>query len=299
MKVEIAAKMIAQRPFKNFGAARTVSDESTTKTGKKSSRLPFGEKIVQTAVDMWSGYEAVDALVAKCEQLGKPLAEEISKWGCDVFGAAKTGELEMVSLDDDIDSQRDSGIGTPSSKAASMNGEAGEDDLRTATQTRQNRQTKFLKKPAMMNDDITLKDYQVVGLNWLALLYKHKLSCILADDMGLGKTCQVIAFLAHLAEIGVSGPHLVIVPPSTLENWLREFQLFCPNLVVEPYYGMYLVLFATTTLLTFPKGSQSERAEAAEQILDQRDQVNVVVSTYEFAAKPEDNRFMRRLKPEV
>jgi len=46
-------------------------------------------------------------------------------------------------------------------------------------------------------------------------------------------------------------------------------------------------------------GSQAERAETAERILDERDQINVVVSTYEFAAKPEDNRFMRRLKPEV
>jgi SWI/SNF-related matrix-associated actin-dependent regulator of chromatin subfamily A containing DEAD/H box 1 len=48
-----------------------------------------------------------------------------------------------------------------------------------------------------------------------------------------------------------------------------------------------------------PVGSQAERAETAERILDERDQINVVVSTYEFAAKPEDNRFMRRLKPEV
>ena len=239
IKLEVAAKMIAQRPFKNLNAAREVSDGSTTKTGKKSSKVPIGEKIIQTAVDMWSGYEAVDALVAKCEQLGKPLAEEISKWGFDVFGAAKTGELEMVSFDDESDSQRDSGIGTPSSKAASINGEAGEDDIKTTTQSRHSRQNKFLKQPAMMSDDIMLKDYQLIGLNWLALLYKHKLSCILADDMGLGKTCQVIAFLSHLAEIGVSGPHLVIVPPSTLENWLREFQFFCPNLVVEPYYGMY------------------------------------------------------------
>jgi SWI/SNF-related matrix-associated actin-dependent regulator 1 of chromatin subfamily A len=239
IKVDVAAKMIAQRPFKNLNAAREVSDGSTTKSGKKSNKAPIGEKIIQTAVDMWSGYEAVDALVAKCEQLGKPLAEEISRWGFDVFGAAKTGELEMVSFDDETDSQRDSGIGTPSSQAASTNGEAGEDDIKTATQSRHSRQNKFLKQPAMMSDDITLKDYQLVGLNWLALLYKHKLSCILADDMGLGKTCQVIAFLSHLAETGVSGPHLVIVPPSTLENWLREFQFFCSNLVVEPYYGNY------------------------------------------------------------
>lgn len=252
IKVEVAAIMIAQRPFKNLDAARKVSDGSSTKTGKKSSKLPIGEKIIQSAVDMWSGYEAVDALVAKCEQLGKPLAEEISKWGFDVFGAAKTGELEIVCLDEDNDSQRDSGIGTPSSKAASMNGDAAEDDIKTVTQSRYYRQSKFLKKPAMMNEDITLKDYQVVGLNWLALLYKHKLSCILADDMGLGKTCQVIAFLSHLAEIGVSGPHLVIVPPSTLENWLREFQLFCPSLVVEPYYGTYLNLFLLYCIADIP-----------------------------------------------
>jgi SWI/SNF-related matrix-associated actin-dependent regulator 1 of chromatin subfamily A len=239
IKVDIAAKMIARRPFKNLNAAREVSDVTTTKSGKKSNKAPIGEKIVQTAVDMWSGYEAVDALVARCEQLGKPLTEEISKWGFDVFGAAKMGELEMVSFDDDSESQRDSGIGTPSSKAASTNGEAAEDDIKTATQSRHSRQNKFLKQPAMMSDDIMLKDYQLVGLNWLALLYKHRLSCILADDMGLGKTCQVIAFLSHLAETGVSGPHLVIVPPSTLENWLREFQFFCPNLVVEPYYGIY------------------------------------------------------------
>jgi SWI/SNF-related matrix-associated actin-dependent regulator of chromatin subfamily A containing DEAD/H box 1 len=52
-------------------------------------------------------------------------------------------------------------------------------------------------------------------------------------------------------------------------------------------------------LLTFFIGSQAERAEIADRILDERDQINVVVSTYEFAAKPEDNKFMRRLKPEV
>jgi SWI/SNF-related matrix-associated actin-dependent regulator 1 of chromatin subfamily A len=242
IKVEVAAMMIAQRPFKDLDAARNVSDGTTTKAGKRSTKQPIGEKIVQTSIDMWSGYEAVDALVAKCEQLGKPLAEEIAKWGFNVFGASKAGELEMTSLEDDNESQRDSGIGTPSSKAGSANGEGGEEDIKSTAKPRQNRQAMFLKKPTIMSDEITLKDYQLVGLNWLALLYKHKLSCILADDMGLGKTCQVIAFLSHLAETGIPGPHLVIVPPSTLENWLREFQLFCPNLVVEPYYGMYFLV---------------------------------------------------------
>ena len=58
-------------------------------------------------------------------------------------------------------------------------------------------------------------------------------------------------------------------------------------------------LFSLNNQLIIFIGSQAERAEAAERILDERGQINVVVSTYEFAAKQEDNRFMRRLRPDV
>jgi SWI/SNF-related matrix-associated actin-dependent regulator 1 of chromatin subfamily A len=37
----------------------------------------------------------------------------------------------------------------------------------------------------------------------------------------------------------------------------------------------------------------------AEQILEHRDGINVIVTTYDMAAKKEDNKFMRRLKPDV
>lgn len=230
----VAETMLEARPFKTLDAARSVSNAKQLKSGKRSARAPVGEKIVDNAMDMFSGYEAVDALVAKCGELGKPLAEEMGKWGLDVFGAAKTGELEVVSFEDDADSLRDSGIGSPSS-AASAN-EDNEDEVKVAVRRKKNIND-LIKKPQIMAPDLELKDYQIVGLNWLALLYRHKLSCILADEMGLGKTCQVISFLSHLAEIGNTGPHLVIVPGSTLENWLREFQRFSPQLVVEPYYG--------------------------------------------------------------
>ncbi|KFY88131.1 hypothetical protein V500_06545 [Pseudogymnoascus sp. VKM F-4518 (FW-2643)] len=271
IKADVAEFFLSKRPFGTLDSAREVSNAKETKTGKQSARAPIGDRIVDTSMSMMSGYEAVDALVATCSELGKPLTEEMTRWGFDVNGAAKGGELEMVSLEEDL---HDSGLGTPSSKSTS---EVGDDDVRAVSKKGKN---KFLKKPEKMASTLVLKDYQLVGLNWLALLYKYKLSCILADDMGLGKTCQVIAFLSHLAEVGETGPHLVIVPPSTLENWLREFANFAPELVVEPYYG-----------------SQKERQEIAERILDARDEVNVVVSTYEFAAKKEDNKFMRRLKP--
>ncbi|CAG8481158.1 5322_t:CDS:2, partial [Racocetra fulgida] len=44
-----------------------------------------------------------------------------------------------------------------------------------------------------------LREYQHVGLDWLASLYNNGLNGILADEMGLGKTIQTIALLAHLA----------------------------------------------------------------------------------------------------
>ncbi|KAH6675494.1 family helicase/ATPase-like protein [Halenospora varia] len=277
---EIAEIMLAPRPFKNLDAARTVENTKTLKSGKKSARAPIGNKIVDTALDMFVGYEAIDVLVSTCESLGKPLAEEMGKWGFDVFGASKDGELEFTSLEDDAESLRDSGIGSPSSGNASPRN--ADDDIRPATVPRKRSNVTFLKKPDMMAEDTVLKDYQVVGLNWLALMYRHKLSCILADEMGLGKTCQVIAFLSHLVETGNSGPHLVVCPGSTLENWLRECNRFAPQLMVEPYHGL-----------------QKERAEMAEAILENRSQINVVVTTYDMAAKKEDNKFMRRLKPDV
>jgi SWI/SNF-related matrix-associated actin-dependent regulator 1 of chromatin subfamily A len=37
----------------------------------------------------------------------------------------------------------------------------------------------------------------------------------------------------------------------------------------------------------------------ADQILENRDRIHVVVTTYDMAAKKEDNKFMRRLRPDV
>ena len=64
-----------------------------------------------------------------------------------------------------------------------------------------------------------LRIYQIDGVNWLISLYKAGINGILADEMGLGKTIQTIAFLAYLREQeGIKGPHLIVVPKSTLGN---------------------------------------------------------------------------------
>lgn len=45
----------------------------------------------------------------------------------------------------------------------------------------------------------TMREYQHIGLDWLATIYMRRLNGILADEMGLGKTIQTIALLAYLA----------------------------------------------------------------------------------------------------
>ena len=263
---ETANIILSYRPFANLENVRQISSEtsSSTKTGKKrTTKKRIGDKIVETCLDMWTGYEAVDNLVTQCEALGGPVAEEMKKWGFDVYGAAKSGELEMTSLQNNAGSTearkgtnrqtsvRDSGIGTPSSSPEALKEDEPGEDIRDGNKSRAGRPKadNFIGQPAVMSPGITLKDYQLVGLNWLALLFQQKLSCILADEMGLGKTCQVIAFLSHLLEKGITGPHLIVVPGSTLENWLREFRRFCPSLVVEPYYGAYAASAMSHVLL--------------------------------------------------
>lgn len=261
---EVLGLILSHRPFPSITAIRQLSIESTTttKAGKVSTKKKnVGERFVDVCEEMLTGYTAIDALVGQCEALGKPVTMEMKAWGFNAFGG-RDGELELVDIEA---GSHDSGIGTPTSSTG--------DDL-----SRQ-----LLRQPKCMSEELVMKDYQITGLNWLALLFSRKLSCILADDMGLGKTCQVIAFISHLVETGISkGRHLVIVPGSTLENWLREFQTFSPGLRVEPYYG-----------------SQAERQEAQEAIESEIEQINVIVTTYDMAWKKDDAKFLRHLKPVV
>ncbi|RAL12281.1 uncharacterized protein BO97DRAFT_65041 [Aspergillus homomorphus CBS 101889] len=274
---DVAQHVISCRPFRSLDEVRAVpapvKEEAKPKgaRGRKTPK-PIGDKIVDKCIDMWVGYDAVDSLVARCEALGKPIATEMKKWGVDIFGK-KDGELELVSIEPRDSQSHDSGIGTPASQRSDEDSDGPASGGVALT-----RKGRFISQPGIMRDDLKMKNYQVVGINWLALLFEHELSCILADDMGLGKTCQVIAFLAHLFEKGFKGPHLIVVPASTIENWLREFQKFCPTLSVMPYYA-----------------GQAERAEIRETIEDNRDSINVVITTYTIAKGKVDAHFLRNM----
>lgn len=139
-------------------------------------------------------------------------------------------------------------------------------------------------QPTNLNEALSLKPYQLIGLNWLCLMHKEGLNGILADEMGLGKTCQTIAFLAHLLQNNSKQLHLIIVPPSTLDNWVRELSVWCPSF----YFTVY-------------QGSIEERRHMRFEILNNKFEqpLNAILTTYSLLfSTNEDKAFFRKLKLE-
>lgn len=74
---------------------------------------------------------------------------------------------------------------------------------------------------------VELRDYQLIGFQWLARLAEWGAGACLADDMGLGKTVQALAVVVSRA---ASGPTLVLAPTSVCTNWIEESNRFAPTL---------------------------------------------------------------------
>jgi len=283
-KEEEIRSILEHRPFRSLTVVEKLHvDLRKLDNGKKARKpkITFGQRLADAARDMWNAYETIDKVVQACETRGKPIVNGMTAWGVNVFGASTDGEVTITNLEGN-DRSRDSGYQSP----RSSNGSESEREPMSKAVNRNvpGKRGKLLTKPAIMNDDIELKDYQVVGLNWLNLLWRNGISGILADDMGLGKTCQVIAFLSHLKETGAQAPHVVIVPGSTLENWAREFEHFSREINFDIYYG-----------------SQGERAELQDMILDkiQAGETDVILTTYDLAFKKQDNVFLRKCRPQM
>ncbi|GAV64761.1 SNF2_N domain-containing protein/Helicase_C domain-containing protein [Cephalotus follicularis] len=123
---------------------------------------------------------------------------------------------------------------------------------------------RVLRQPSMLRAGI-LRDYQLVGLQWMLSLYNNKLNGILADEMGLGKTVQVMALVAYLMEFkGNYGPHLIIVPNAVLVNWKSELHTWLPSVSCIYYVG-----------------GKDQRSKLFSQEVSAM-KFNVLVTTYEF-----------------
>ncbi|KAM3197646.1 hypothetical protein ACQJBY_072988 [Aegilops geniculata] len=126
--------------------------------------------------------------------------------------------------------------------------------------------THLLVQPSCINGQ--MRDYQLAGLNWLIRLYENGINGILADEMGLGKTLQTISLMGYLHEFrGITGPHMVVAPKSTLGNWMNEIARFCPILRAVKFLG-----------------NPDERNHIREKLL-QPGKFDVCVTSFEMAIK--------------
>ena len=84
----------------------------------------------------------------------------------------------------------------------------------------------------------TLRPYQEIGLKWLWTNVAKGFGVCMADDMGLGKTIQVISLLLKMKEENkLKKPVLVICPTTLMGNWMKELQMFAPELDTVIYHG--------------------------------------------------------------
>jgi len=105
-----------------------------------------------------------------------------------------------------------------------------DEELLSDLNTAKNNVISFDESPAYIKSG-KLRDYQIRGLNWMISLYENGINGILADEMGLGKTLQTISLLGYMKHFrNVSGPHMILVPKSTLANWMNEFKKWCPTI---------------------------------------------------------------------
>lgn len=96
---------------------------------------------------------------------------------------------------------------------------------------------KLNKQPLFIKNG-ELRDFQLTGLNWMAFLWSRNENGILADEMGLGKTVQTVAFLSWLIYARrQNGPHLVVVPLSTMPAWQDTFEKWAPDVNCVYYLG--------------------------------------------------------------
>ncbi|KAL7820402.1 helicase [Trichoderma aethiopicum] len=257
MKEDLLKPIIDKRPFADLMQARKVSVNK--KPGaRKSARISIGETVVDAVEVFMDAVTAIDQVVAKCEIKGQAVKGVVESWDLNMFGQNKRSTRSTPS-DDDAPL-------TPTSLSS----------------------TKYSKplvprQPQMMDGHCVMKPFQLYGLNWMSVLYNYDIGCILADEMGLGKTCQVISFICHLVEEDEKNPkdrrpwpNLIVVPPSTYNNWLGEFKKFAPDLSVIGY-----------------RGSQTERAEIAYEVENDPEAYHVVLATYSQINSEEDIAAMR------
>ncbi|KAK7934480.1 hypothetical protein WMY93_005376 [Mugilogobius chulae] len=225
-----------------------------TETGKvlQGTDAPKSSQL-EAWLEMNPGYEVAPR--SDSEESGSEFEEEEEEEASKVEGEEKKKLVKMMCLSakQDVDDEYSVDTGTTCSQS-SYYGVA-------------HAVTEKVDKQSSLLINGTLKHYQIQGLEWLVSLYNNNLNGILADEMGLGKTIQTIGLITYLMEYKrLNGPYLIIVPLSTLSNWVYELDKWAPSIVKIAY-----------------KGTPGLRRGLVPQLRSGK--FNVLLTTYEYIIK--------------
>lgn len=122
----------------------------------------------EDSTSIFQGYGTVDSILEDCEQIGNELRTTIDSW---TSSSLKGKEKECPTPTDEV--------------------EDGAISLRSIAPLQDHRPDGYMDtQPSLLSPNVQLKEYQLLGVNWLRLLYDERYSCILADEMG---TCSFMA----------------------------------------------------------------------------------------------------------
>jgi SWI/SNF-related matrix-associated actin-dependent regulator of chromatin subfamily A member 5 len=149
---------------------------------------------------------------------------------------AKAGRKPKAKIDDKPQTQQQKNVDPGDHRHRKTEQEEDEELLSTA-----DKETapgvRFEESPKYITGG-EMRDYQIRGLNWMISLYENGINGILADEMGLGKTLQTISLIGYMKHFrNIPGPHMVIVPKSTIANWMNEFKRWCPSITAISLIG--------------------------------------------------------------
>eukprot|EP01034_Spumella_vulgaris_P021763 gene21763-27819_t len=221
----------------------------------------INKMIQDQRVEEESGVQS-DGVVA-VEDANSPVGSTVAT----VAATASTSSSEVNAIESEM--ARDSGAKHGSGATNKMT-QITKDYYRST-----HRAIEVVAQPTMLRGG-DLKEYQLSGLQWMVSLYNNNLNGILADEMGLGKTIQTIALLAYLMEYKHNnGPFLIVVPLSTLSNWVNEFNKWAPDMLKVVY-----------------KGAPDDRKRIFKDDVE-AGHLNVLLTTYEYIMK--DKSSLRKL----
>ena len=125
----------------------------------------------ETYLSVIDGMGEVDKVLNECEMIGRDLSAIMQIWAGKAPGQATAVPILAADVGVNLTVIPDENMV-----------EAAENSANPAV--REAFKGYLRKQPEGVPSTIVLKDYQMLGLNWLALLYRRKTSCILADEMG-------------------------------------------------------------------------------------------------------------------